>query len=234
MVWLSEEKREHLLSELHDRAGDRYPPALVFSGNTAADLDANQPLARLIETPAVVKSPVAWLGDPVAIKDPTAAVFRQTGGTNLLMIGQNEIAARGLFASTLVSLATQLPPELAGPAFTILDGTPDDVDEAEYLAKLAAKLPHAIAPPRSGLPGAVRELALELDRRQKGESSGPLAAVPVGVRHPAFPGIAEDGGGLRLRASGGATASRRRRSGSPPSCETAHRWASMSSSGATR
>ena len=171
VVWLSEEKREQLLSELHDRAGERYPPPLVFSGNTAADLDVNPALARLLETPAVVKSPVAWLGDPVAIKDPTAAVFRQNGGTNLLLIGQNETAARGLFTSALVSLATQLPHDLCGSAFTILDGTPDDVDEADYLPKLAAKLPHAVAPPRSGLPAAIRDLALEFDRRQKGETA---------------------------------------------------------------
>ena len=171
VVWLSEEKREQLLSELHERAANRYPPPLVFSGNTSADLDANPALARLIKTPAVVKSPVVWLGDPVAIKDPTASVFRQVGGNNLLLIGQNEIAARGLFTSSLISLVTQLPADLNGTACTILDGTPDDVDDAEQLPELAAKLPFTCAASRSGLPAAIRELALELDRRHKGEST---------------------------------------------------------------
>jgi hypothetical protein len=171
VVWLSDEKREQVLSELHERAPDRYPPPLVFSGNSAADLDANRPLSRLLNAPASAKSPIAWLGDPVAIKDPTASVFRQVGGTNLLMIGQNETAARGLFTSALLSLAAQLPADVSGAAFTILDGTPDDVEDAEYLTRLAAKVPHASAPPRSGLPAAIRDLAQELDRRQKGESS---------------------------------------------------------------
>src|SRR5438046_789634 len=41
VVWLSEEKRESLLQDLHRRAGDRYPPPLVFEGNAAADLATN-------------------------------------------------------------------------------------------------------------------------------------------------------------------------------------------------
>jgi S-DNA-T family DNA segregation ATPase FtsK/SpoIIIE len=171
VVWLSDEKREQLLSELHERAANHYPPPLVFSGNSAADIDTNKAISRLVDSPAATKSPVAWLGDPVAIKDPTAAVFRQIGGSNLLLIGQNEPAARGLFTSSLIGLVPQLPSEISGPAFTILDGTPDDVEDAEYFPKLAAKLPHAVAPPRSGLPAAIRDLALELERRQKGESN---------------------------------------------------------------
>ncbi len=171
VVWLSEEKRESLLSELHTRAANRYPPPLVFSGNTAADLDSNRALSRLLDTHTATKSPVAWLGDPVAIKDPTAAIFRQAGGANLLMIGQNEPAARGLFTSSLIGLIPQLPADLTGTALTILDGTPDDVEDAEYFSKLAPKLPFTIAPPRSGLPAAIRDLSLEFERRQKGESN---------------------------------------------------------------
>jgi hypothetical protein len=171
VVWLSDEKREHLLSDLHERAANRYPAPLVFSGNSAADLELNKSISKLLDTPVATKSPVAWLGDPVAIKDPTAAIFRQIGGANLLLIGQNEPAARGLFTSSLLGLVPQLQADPNGPAFTILDGTPDDVEDAEYFPKLAAKLTHAVAPPRSSLPAAIRDLALELERRQKGESS---------------------------------------------------------------
>jgi S-DNA-T family DNA segregation ATPase FtsK/SpoIIIE len=55
--------------------------------------------------------------------------------------------------------------------FTVLDGTPDDAEDAEYLPKLAAKVPGAVAPPRSGMPAALAELAAEIDRRQKGTSA---------------------------------------------------------------
>jgi hypothetical protein len=170
VVWLSEEKRESLLSELRERAGDRWPPPLVFAGNTSADLANNFPLTRILNNPpAVVKAPNAWLGEPVAIKDPTAAVFRPVGGANLLVIGQNEEAARGLFASAMIGLCSQFTP--SEKAFTVLDGTPDDAPDADYLANLAPKIPGVVAPARSGLPAAIAELAAEMERRNKGESS---------------------------------------------------------------
>ncbi|MCE9567497.1 MAG: protein kinase [Planctomycetes bacterium] len=205
VVWLSEEKREQLLTELRDRAGDRWPPPLVFAGNTSADLANNHALTRVLSTKTVSKAPAAWLGEPVAIKDPTAALFRALGGANLLVIGQNEEAARGLFTSAVIGLSPQLgfrpsplagegvgasptgegyeakdnpsPPtplpqgERGGNPFTILDGTPDDSPDADYLSHLAAKLPGIVAPARSGLPEAIKELAIEMDRRQKGEST---------------------------------------------------------------
>jgi hypothetical protein len=118
------------------------------------------------------KAPAAWLGDPVAIKEPTVAVFRPQSGANLLLIGQNEEAARGLFAASFVGLAAQLPPDEAAPSFTVLDGTPDDVEDADYLRKLADRLPHPVRTPnRSELPAALAELATEVERRQKGETS---------------------------------------------------------------
>jgi energy-coupling factor transporter ATP-binding protein EcfA2 len=166
VVWLAEEKREQVLEELHARAGERWPAPLVFSGNTSAELAHNRALAKHISQPTVVKSPTAWLGDAVAIKEPTAAVFRAQGGTNLLMVGQSEDAARALFVSSVVSIAAQH----AGARFTILDGTPDDVEEADYLTRLAQQCPHATAPTRVELPAAFAELSAELDRRQKGEA----------------------------------------------------------------
>ncbi|MDB5307143.1 MAG: ftsK [Gemmataceae bacterium] len=175
VVWLAEEKREDLLRELGERAGGKYPPPLVFEGNSSADPEKNPALARVLDAPAwptEPKAPAAWLGDPVAIKDPTVVAFRPQGAANLLLIGQNEEAARGLFAASLLGLAAQLPPGTAGHAFTILDGTPDDADDAEYLRKLTARLPHAVrAPARSELPAALADLAVEVDRRQKGETA---------------------------------------------------------------
>jgi hypothetical protein len=109
----------------------------------------------------------------VAIKEPTVAVFRPHGGANLLLIGQNEEAGRGLFAAALLGLAGQLaPPFSGGTPFTVLDGTPDDAEDAEYLRKLAGRLPHAVrSPGRAELPAALADLAAEIDRRQKGETA---------------------------------------------------------------
>ncbi|MBA4062678.1 MAG: hypothetical protein C0501_03025, partial [Isosphaera sp.] len=180
VVWLSEEKREELLSELRERAGDRYPPPLVFAGNTSADLADNRAVAGLLEAPAVAKAPAAWLGDPVAIKDPTAAAFRAAGGSNLLVIGQNEEAARGLFAAAAVALAAQTRPD-GVPTVTVLDGTPDDAEGADYLPRLAARLPGGAAPARPGLAAALADLAAEVDRRQKGAAGPPRFLLVFGL-----------------------------------------------------
>jgi hypothetical protein len=172
-VWLSDEKREGLLRMLGDRTAGQFPPPLVFEGNTAADIAKNPALARVLEVPAwpaETKAPSIWLGDPVAIKEPTAAIFRAQGAANLLQIGQNEEAARGLFAAGLIALAAQLQPDEAA-TFTLLDGTPDDADDAEYLRRLAQRLPQRTAlPDRAQLPAALAELAAEIERRQKGET----------------------------------------------------------------
>ena len=86
----------------------------------------------------------------MAIKDPTAAVFRPLGGANLLVIGQNEEAARGAVRGGVLEPGGAGAGDAAAPAFTILDGTPDDAEDADYLAKLAATVPGAVAPGRGG------------------------------------------------------------------------------------
>jgi DNA segregation ATPase FtsK/SpoIIIE, S-DNA-T family len=189
VVWLSEEKRETILQTLHKRAKDQWPPPLVFAGNMHADLANNHLLAKQLASATIPKAPAAWLGEPVAIKDPTAAVFRPLGGANLLVIGQNEEAARGLFTALCLSVASQLPPSSpadraagsvdqatpmpapAPAAFTIFDGTPDDADDADSFSRFASQLPGAVAPGRAGVAPALAELAAEMDRRHRGDST---------------------------------------------------------------
>lgn len=170
VVWLSEEKREELLKGLGERAAGKYPPPLVFEGNSAADPSRNPALVRALKAPVEAKVPLAWLGDPVAIKEPTVAAFRPQGAANLLLLGQNEDAARGLFAASILGLAAQLKSSSA--AFTVLDGTPDDADDAEYLRRLASRLPQeSVCPNRNEMNAALGELAAEIERRQKGETA---------------------------------------------------------------
>ena len=192
VVWLSEEKREQSFKDLHKRAGEKWPPPLVFAGNTHADLANNHLLARQLAAPAIPKAPAAWLGEPVAIKDPTAAVFRPLGGANLLVIGQNEEAARGLFAAACLSLAAQLPPP---PPTERASGSVDQTTpmpaphRREYPpSRFSTARPTTPTMPttspasrpaserdsrrgRAGMSAALAELAAEMDRRQSGESA---------------------------------------------------------------
>ncbi len=171
VVWLDEDRRESLLADLRARAGDRYPPPLVFEGNVAADLANNAALAGLRAKPVEAKSPTVWLGDAVAIKDPTNAVFRAQSGSNLLLIGSSEEAAMAILAASMAALAAHVKTGAERPV-TLLDGTPDDAEHAEYLRKAAAAVGFANANvERFEIQGALAELAAELARRQSGESA---------------------------------------------------------------
>src|SRR5262249_8525878 len=121
VVWLPDDRRESYLGQLRAMA-DRRPSGeapLVFEGNAPADVSKNGLLRGLLEEPRglqiadcrlqIEKSDdsvnlqsaicnlqsrkVAWLGEAIAIKDPTAATFIRQGGSNLLIIGQQEEAA---------------------------------------------------------------------------------------------------------------------------------------------
>jgi len=113
VVWLPDHEREHYLSRLSALADARQvklPPAIVFEGNTAADPSKNELLRACLQQPRPIASaaPRAWLGEAVAIKDPACAVFRRQGGSNLLVVGQQEQMALGILATCIVSLAAEL------------------------------------------------------------------------------------------------------------------------------
>ncbi|WP_250846803.1 FtsK/SpoIIIE domain-containing protein [Aquisphaera insulae] len=156
VVWLSDEKREDYLKRIAALAAERRPALartpLVFEGDAPADLDANPLLRLLLEQPAwpsSLRSANAWLGDAVAIKDPTAALFRRQGGNHLLIVGQNDEAAAGVMAASILSLAAQHPPAAAddargGAKFYLLDGTPEDEPRSGVLPGIVSGLPHGV------------------------------------------------------------------------------------------
>src|SRR5262249_35168084 len=130
IAWLPDEKREEYLKRIEARArqtGYRPPERqAVFEGNISADNARKQPLGDLLakradkargpwslglEKQGVSVAPVAirlWLGDAIAIKDPTAAVIRRQTGSNLAIIGQREESATAMLGATMVSIAAQL------------------------------------------------------------------------------------------------------------------------------
>ncbi|MBT6460665.1 MAG: DNA translocase FtsK, partial [Planctomycetaceae bacterium] len=122
VVWLGEERREKYLGKLRKLADSRTDipelPRLVFDGNDAADPDANLLLRELIDSGTIDGkppiAPMAWLGDAIAIKDPTVAAFRRQGGTNLLIVGQREDLATSILSMATVSLAAGSDPYPGG------------------------------------------------------------------------------------------------------------------------
>lgn len=178
VVWLPDARREQYLRGVRERARKlRWVPPhpqLVFEGNAPADVHKNPLLVQAIQAPrwpAAVRSASAWLGEAIAIKDPTAAVFRRQTSNNLLLLGQHDEAALGILATGLIALGSQHNPAKdsgAGARFCILDGSPADAANAGTLARVATVLPH---PVQTGgwreLPALMTEIAEEVDRRQK-------------------------------------------------------------------
>ncbi len=156
VVWLGDDRRASYLRQLRELAEARPPihkrTAIVFEGDATADLARNPLLAGFLEVSTWARSPraaQAWLGDPVAIKDPTSTTFRHQGGSHLLVVGQKPEGALGVLSAALIGLAAQFPPPKGeatrhGARFAILDGTPEDDPLEGTLARVAAALPQPV------------------------------------------------------------------------------------------
>jgi len=175
VAWLPDEQRDAYLAQVQaraDQAGLRREPPVVFEGNVPADIVKNPLLAKMIEAPAGPASasvPRAWIGEPVAIKDPTCVTIRRQSGANLLIVGQYDESAMAMMAASMVSLAAQLPP--AAASFVVLDGSPADSPLAAVLPKLKAALPHDVRLIEYREAGeALCELAETVRHRQAGQT----------------------------------------------------------------
>jgi len=177
VAWLPDERREKYLEEVRkraDAAGASREPPIVFEGNAPADVKKNTRLATLLSASSRPAPPVAvpaWVGEPVAIKEPTAITFRRQSGANLLLVGQQEEQALAVMCSALVSLAAQYPSDKAN--FYVLDGTPTDSALAGTFERVKAALPHRtkIVEWRA-IPETINELAEAFARRQEAEAAG--------------------------------------------------------------
>lgn len=154
IVWLPDARRDDALQQVEALAqSETIPPTeptIVFEGNIPADLEHNQRLIAAVQStatplpegqePTLPAAPAAWLGDAIAIKDPTAAIFRRQSGANLLLLGQRAEPMLGITAAALISLAAQHPPATA--QFFVIDPTPEDDPLAGHLPRTIEALPH--------------------------------------------------------------------------------------------
>lgn len=169
IAWLSDEQREQYLIKVRESAikkNVRLPLPIVFEGNAPADITRNHLLAELLDQakPQPTLAPLAYLGDPVAIKSPTAIPMRRQSGSNVLMVGQQDEGALAMLQMAIVSLAAQSPK--AKSKFYVLDGTPADSTFAGSFAKVKDALPHEVNLVEWRATGdVINEIAQELQRR---------------------------------------------------------------------
>lgn len=192
VFWLTGEDRELYLTQLRARA-DREQwlsplPQIVFDGSAAAEISANRELMYLLaasDWPVPMSAYPAWLGEPVEIKAHTSAVFRRQGGSNLMIVGQNEFESRAvaMLLSTLLSLCAQHRP--ADAQFFFINLTDVNAPWHDLPQDLIESLPHEVRQvKRRGVLAAVGEMNAELQRRaaREGERHWPaLYLVILGV-----------------------------------------------------
>ncbi len=180
VVFLTDHKREEYLKEMQALAIEKGmmpdTPQLVFEGNLPAVVDRNPLLNEALAAttwPEEVRAATAWVGDAIAIKDPTNVVFRRQAGSHVLLVGQQDEGALGILNTMLVSLACQHADpgqsgEIAnGARFYVFDGSAPDSPNLGMLNKLADVIPHPFktANYRDFHPLMV-EIGEELARRQ--------------------------------------------------------------------
>ncbi|MBC8109180.1 MAG: cell division protein FtsK, partial [Anaerolineae bacterium] len=178
--WLPDEEREEYLIKAQKRAVDmkvESPEPVVFEGNSPADITRNRKLGSVLSEKkwqsTASAAPTAWLGEPVAIKEPTAVSLRRQSGANVLVVGQQEEPAMAIMVSSLISLAAQQAPD-SGAKFYIFDGTPADSPLAGTFNKLQAVLPQKLDLVEwRSTDEAINALAEEIQRRQDNPDAHP-------------------------------------------------------------
>ncbi len=181
IAFLPDQQRERYLEHVRSFAQNKStaaPTPIVFEGNHPAPIQKNAPLMALLQRPAfppAASTVSAYLGEPVAIKEPTSIPFRRQSGAHVLMVGQQEQSAVAIFASMIASLAAQHAPGDA--IFYLLDGSPADSRFAGTLERVLAAIPHSSKTvPWKQVPESINEIATLLKDRQ-GNDAQPGPAV---------------------------------------------------------
>ena len=177
VAWLPDERRDVYLDKVNalmEKSKISVPLPVVFEGNAAADIRMNAKMNLLREARAWPEPPAAttiWLGEPVAIKDPTSVLLRRQSGANVLIVGQQEEQALAVVGSALFSTALQFKPDSA--EFYVLDGTPADSNLAGTFDRLRQALPQKVDIIEwRAIPDAIDKIAQEVTARQEGDPAG--------------------------------------------------------------
>ena len=211
----SDEDRNQRLDEISNCAaqvekqvGKSFASPVVFEGNAPARLEACKPLNEILlasNPPAKIKGVDAWLGEPIAIREPTAARFRRQGANNLLIVTRNEEKGIGIVLSSLVSMLGQYGPGAA--KFFIFNLTTPDSEWNELPSHLAQAFPHEVElVGRKNLTGVLQELVKEASRRAEDQTADTteIYFVILGLQRARDLRDDDDGGSRYLKDDDGA------------------------------
>lgn len=115
IAWLSEEEQSTALRGLAELAREqnvRTPPMIVFEGNVPADPARNDELTHRIQSTRERQESLplrTWIGEAVAITGPAEIDFPRHSGANLLVVGPDAIASKGVLTAAIAGLAATQP-----------------------------------------------------------------------------------------------------------------------------
>ncbi len=134
VAYLPDAKRDTWLDAIEERARGRYDalPRIVFEGDARAAM-ALHPGLRATRTPDARGNVRVWLGEAVAIKDPTCATLARAAGANITAISPRDDQAVATTAAFILSLSREAP----DATIDVLDGTPADAPEYGVLERFA-------------------------------------------------------------------------------------------------
>ena len=175
VAWLEPDKIGSLIKDLSSMARARDLPRraiVVFEGNAPAEMVTweDHPIHSLLTASdwpnpdSVIK---AWLGNPVAIAQPTKAAFSLAAGRNMVVVGRDETSAAGLVCATFVSVAAQCPP---GAVEFHVTAHASSIGQ-DSLTVIGSSFPHVMSfVPTQDLDKVVVDLAGSVERRLRHEA----------------------------------------------------------------
>jgi DNA segregation ATPase FtsK/SpoIIIE-like protein len=206
IAWLPDEQRDVFLERIQHQArqrGIQTPAPVVFEGNMPAEVRKNDLLRASLaghgRLGAPAAAPRAWLGEPVAIKDPTAITFRRQSGANALIVGQADEQAMALVCAAMISLASQHTKDSA--RFYVFDGTPADSPLAGMMQRVSRAIPQAVRHVEyRATAEVIGEIAAEVRQRQDADAhdAPALYVLLIGLQRYRVLRRSEEGFGFSL------------------------------------
>jgi S-DNA-T family DNA segregation ATPase FtsK/SpoIIIE len=184
---LGDDDLQRHLKTLSSLAKERgaHPNPIIFEGNEPAHLAECAPLLSLVNTeawPAPPTAPAGWLGEPIAVLPPVAAIFRRQTGKHLLIVSRDEAEGVGALYAAWISLLCQHRPTTA--RFHVLDLSAADSSWAPFASAIRSAFGHEIeALDRRNTAAALRSLAALVKRRieSPGHGDEPVFLVIQGL-----------------------------------------------------
>lgn len=147
---------------------------IVFEGHLPARLEESEDVKGLLvaEKPDLRKGVSAWIGEPIAIKEPTHSRLRRQGGANLAVVTRDEEQGIGVLAGALATLVAQHTEDAC--RLIVADYATADADWSDYFEFFCDEIPQeAKVVRRRQVPDAVKEVLQEVEARHAQGSAPP-------------------------------------------------------------